>query len=73
VTDLDLQVRIYPWLIYRIKIDLLKFIIKMLNLYNGQERTERDFTALGEATGWKLESVFRKTNFPSFLYSAIWL
>ena len=31
--------------------------IQMLNLFNGQERTEADMRALGLATGWKLESV----------------
>lgn len=31
----------------------------MLNAVNGQERTVGEFVRLGEATGWKLEEIFR--------------
>lgn len=41
----------------------------MMNLLNGQERTVVQFAELGEAAGWKLESV-KPGGMAAFIYSA---
>ncbi len=41
----------------------------MLAQYDGKERTEADFKELGQATGWKLETVKQGT-FGTYIFSA---
>ncbi|RDB21483.1 4-O-methyltransferase 1 [Hypsizygus marmoreus] len=43
--------------------------IQMMNVFNGKERTEKDFKELGNATGWKFESLTPGL-LPTFTFSA---
>jgi len=53
------------------KLTDFSFLFQMLNFFNGKERTERDFRELGEATGWKLQSVISGVTLASFLYTTM--
>ncbi|KAG6919980.1 hypothetical protein DXG01_013329 [Tephrocybe rancida] len=44
--------------------------VQMLTLFNGKERTEEEFRALGRASGWKLDKVIPGM-LPALIYTAI--